>query len=164
MANKCPDCGFELSYPDEDAPTCYRCESHYWQGRTVAQESELTRLRSANAAFMANETVTVGTDYLDSLVKGLYEAVEGRNKMRAALEHYAAALAHSRGEWTVVGDGLPILSNQYLVTYKNQTTGVPSVDKVYFDGMRGKFTLFGMSIKVIAWMPLPEPYTPDTED
>lgn len=58
-------------------------------------------------------------------------------------------------KWIPVEDGLPEDESIMLVTCQNKT-GNKSVNRAYYDGFwHGTGSMAG----VVAWMPLPEPYT-----
>ena len=59
-------------------------------------------------------------------------------------------------QWIPVNKELPKKDGEYLVTVGGEAT-FPDVDTVWFYDGRW-IHQFGCTVKVIAWMPLPEPY------
>lgn len=64
--------------------------------------------------------------------------------------------AEKVGEWIPVGERLPDVDIEVLVTCKARTTKYLYIDIDYRSKKNGKWAYFGED--VIAWMPLPELY------
>ena len=66
--------------------------------------------------------------------------------------------------WIPVKERLPETSDDFLVTVFNDKYGINMVTEAYFENKNGRWPGFGSNETVIAWMPEPEPYKPESEE
>lgn len=66
--------------------------------------------------------------------------------------------------WIPVSERLPDKNGNYLCTVDYGEDGIEVMQRVYWDALGGFEKRYNKNDKVIAWMPLPEPYKEDAEN
>ena len=90
---------------------------------------------------------------------------EGCNMMRAYLRGYETAQekVSKSSEWISVSEKLPEDSGNYLITVADLQLGHIGEHTITMADFYEKEKEWNSVVKVLAWMPLPEPYREDGE-
>lgn len=95
-----------------------------------------------------------GADHLARLFSGMFEQLS---------EAKDAELARVECVWTPVSERLPETSEWFLVTVNDEINHDGHlVEHMFFQDCIGQWACNEEITKVLAWMPLPEPYQPDS--